>query len=83
MFLTVRLSRGATDALMVPEEALVPEQGNVFVYVVKDGVAEKRSVRMGQRRVGEVQVLEGLAAGELVVTEGTQKLRNGAAVSLP
>ncbi|MGB5103306.1 MAG: efflux RND transporter periplasmic adaptor subunit [Steroidobacteraceae bacterium] len=82
MFLTVRLSRGAVDALMVPEEALVPEQGNVFVYVVEDGVARKRSVRMGQRRVGEVQVLEGLAAGELVVTEGTQKLRDGAAVSL-
>jgi hypothetical protein len=30
-----------------------------------------------------VQVLEGLAAGELVVIEGTQKLRDGAAVTLP
>jgi len=82
MFLTVRLSRGAIDALMVPEEALVPEQGNMFVFVVKDGVAEKRQVRIGQRRVGDVQVAEGLAEGELVVTEGTQKLRDGAAVSL-
>ena len=82
MFLTVRLSRGAVDAVMVPEEALVPEQGNMFVFVVTDGVAEKRQVRIGQRRVGDVQVVEGLAAGELVVTEGTQKLRDGAAVSL-
>jgi membrane fusion protein, multidrug efflux system len=82
MFLTVRLSRGAVDALMVPEEALVPEQGNTFVFVVEDGVAEKRRVQIGQRRVGDVQVVEGLAAGEIVVTEGTQKLRDGAAVSL-
>jgi membrane fusion protein (multidrug efflux system) len=82
MFLTVRLSRAAADALLIPEEALVPEQGNVFVFVVKGEVAEKRQVRMGQRRVGEVQVLEGLADGELVVTEGTQKLRDGAAVRL-
>jgi len=82
MFLTVRLSRGAIDALLVPEEALVPEQGNVFVFVAKDGVAEKRSVRIGQRRVGDVQVVEGLVAGELVVTEGTQKLRDGAALRL-
>jgi len=82
MFLTVRLSRGAIDALMMPEEALVPEQGNMFVFVVTDGVAEKRQVRIGQRRVGDVQVAEGLAEGELVVTEGTQKLRDGAAVSL-
>ena len=82
MFLTVRLSRGAVDAVMVPEEALVPEQGDMFVFVVKDGVAEKRPVRIGQRRVGDVQVVEGLADGELVVTEGTQKLRDGAAVAV-
>ena len=82
MFLTVRLSRGAIDAVLVPEQALVPEQGNMFVYVVKDGIAAKRKLHLGQRRVGDVQVLDGLAAGELVVTEGTQKLRDGAAVTL-
>jgi membrane fusion protein (multidrug efflux system) len=82
MFLTVRLSRGAVDALLVPEEALVPEQGDMFVFVVKDGSAEKRLVHIGQRRVGDVQVLDGLAAGELVVTEGAQKLRDGSAVTV-
>lgn len=83
MFLTVRLSRGATDALLVPEHALVPEQGDVYVFVVKDETAEKRRIRTGQRRVGDVQVVDGLVAGELVVTEGTQKLRDGVAVRLP
>jgi len=82
MFLTVRLSRGAVDALLVPEQALVPEQGDVYVFVVRDGTASKRKLRLGERRVGDVQVLDGLAAGELVVTEGTQKLRDGAAVSV-
>jgi len=82
MFLTVRLSRGAVDALLIPEHALVPEQGDMYVFVVKDGSAEKRLVRIGQRRVGDVQVVEGLAAGELVVTEGVQKLRDGSAVTV-
>jgi membrane fusion protein (multidrug efflux system) len=82
MFLTVRLSRGAVDALLVPEHALVPEQGDMFVFVVTDGSVAKRRVRIGQRRVGEVQVAEGLAAGDQVVTEGTQKLRDGAPVTL-
>jgi membrane fusion protein (multidrug efflux system) len=82
MFLTTRLSRGAIDALLIPEQALVPEGGDVFVFVVSDGVAEKRKVQIGQRRVGEVQVVEGLASGEQVVTEGTQKLRDGSAVSV-
>jgi membrane fusion protein (multidrug efflux system) len=82
MFLTVRLSRGAVDALLIPEQALVPEGGQMFVFVVRDGVAEKRKVQIGQRRVGDVQVVDGLAGGDLVVTEGTQKLRDGAAVTL-
>jgi membrane fusion protein (multidrug efflux system) len=82
MFLTVRLARTASDVLLVPEHALVPEQGNVFVFVVAEGKAEKRKVQTGARQVGHVQVTDGLRAGELVVTEGTQKLRDGAAVRL-
>jgi membrane fusion protein (multidrug efflux system) len=82
MFLTVRLSRGVVDALLVPEQALVPEQGDMFVFVVEGGAAAKRLVRIGERRVGDVQVTTGLAVGELVVTEGTQRLRDGSAVSV-
>jgi len=82
MFLTVHLTRSESDVLLVPEEALVPEQGDVFVFVVRDGKAGKRRVHIGQRRVGAVQVIDGLAAGEMVVTEGTQKVRDGAAVQL-
>jgi len=66
----------------VPEESLVPEQGDVFVYVVQDGKASKRKIQTGQRAVGTVQVTDGLQAGEIVVTEGTQKLRDGASVSV-
>jgi membrane fusion protein (multidrug efflux system) len=82
MFLTVHMTRSESDVLLVPEEALVPEQGDVFVFVIRDGKAAKRLVHTGLRRVGAVQVLDGLAAGELVVTEGTQKLRDGAEVQV-
>ena len=82
MFLTVHLKRSESDVLLIPEEALVPEQGDVFVYVVADGKAVKRRVQIGQRRVGAVQVTDGLVAGEIVVTEGTQKLREGADVQV-
>jgi membrane fusion protein (multidrug efflux system) len=82
MFLTVKLVRGEADVLIVPEESLVPEQGDVYVYVVRDGVASKRKVQTGQRQVGTVQVVAGLEPGEFVVTEGTQKLRDGANVEV-
>jgi membrane fusion protein (multidrug efflux system) len=82
MFLTVHLKRSESDVLLIPEEALVPEQGDVYVFVVAGDAAAKRKVQIGQRRVGSVQVTDGLRPGELVVTEGTQKLRDGAAVQV-
>jgi membrane fusion protein (multidrug efflux system) len=54
----------------------------MFVFVVGDGRAEKRKIRLGERRVGNVQVVEGLAVGEMVVTEGTQKIRDGSPVAV-
>jgi len=66
----------------VPEEAIVPEQGEMYVFVVEDDRVEKRRIRLGERRVGNVQVVEGLAVGEMVVTEGTQKIRDGSLVAV-
>jgi membrane fusion protein (multidrug efflux system) len=81
MFLTVSLLKEDLQALMVPEEAIVPEGSKQFVFVVAaTGVAELREIRTGRRRPGEVEVLQGLAAGEQVITEGTQKVRNGQSV---
>jgi membrane fusion protein (multidrug efflux system) len=77
MFMTAKISAASAQALLIPEGALVPEQGKTFVFVVKDGVATKREVTIGRRRPGEVQVTTGLTLGERVVTEGTQKIRDG------
>jgi membrane fusion protein, multidrug efflux system len=41
------------------------------------GVASKREVSLGRRRPGQVQITEGLANGEKVIVEGTQKVRDG------
>jgi membrane fusion protein (multidrug efflux system) len=49
---------------------------------VRDDRVEKREVHIGQRRVGEVQIVAGLTVGEQVVTEGTQKLRDGVLVTV-
>ena len=81
MFLTVTLLKEVTDALMVPEAALVPDRSTQSVFVVdENGVAEKRLVRTGRRRPGQVEILDGLSPGEWVITQGTQKARDGQAV---
>jgi len=81
MFLTVSLERRDVVALMVPEQAIVPEQSRQFVFVLNDGnEVGKREVRTGRRRPGQVEILSGLQEGEKVITEGTQKVRAGTVV---
>jgi membrane fusion protein (multidrug efflux system) len=80
MFLTVDLSKERRDALLVPEEALVPEQARQYVYVVDGTVVAKREVRLGRREPGSVEITEGIVAGDRVVIEGAIKLRDGATI---
>jgi membrane fusion protein, multidrug efflux system len=80
MFLNVRLARDERDALIIPEAALVPEQSRQFVFVAAEGQAQRREVQIGTREPGRVEIVAGLQAGERVVVEGTQKIRDGVTI---
>jgi membrane fusion protein (multidrug efflux system) len=82
MFLTVHVRRPAGKALMIPEQALVPEGSHQYVYVVRNGVAARVEITIGRRRSGEVEVTKNLQSGDLLVVEGGEKLREGAAVNV-
>nr|WP_242480316.1 efflux RND transporter periplasmic adaptor subunit [Rhodovibrio sodomensis] len=80
-FVRVTLEFGnQANALMVPEEAIVPRGDARYLFKVVDGKAVETKVIVGQRRFGTVQVVSGLDAGDVVVTAGQMKLRDGAAV---
>jgi membrane fusion protein (multidrug efflux system) len=80
MFLNVALANDERQALLIPEEALTPEAERQYVFVVSGGKAERREVRIGGRSPGTVEIVAGLNAGEQVVIEGTQKVRDGSLV---
>lgn len=83
MFLTVTLLKDDVRSLMVPEQAIVPERSSQYIFVVgADNVVERREVHSGRRRPGEVEILDGLAPGERVIVEGTQKVRPGQQVTV-
>lgn len=83
MFLTVELLRRDVTALMIPEQSIVPEQSRQYVLVVDgDGFVSKREVRIGRRRPGQVEIVDGVQAGEIVVVEGTQKAMPGSQVKV-
>ena len=76
-----------SDANVVPEEAIVPDGAAPYVLRVVAGpeegsqVAKRTTVRLGARTPGFVEVVEGLAPGDVVVTAGQQRLqRDGMAV---
>jgi membrane fusion protein (multidrug efflux system) len=68
------------DVIMVPETALMPVGQDHFVYRVVNDKAVMTKVKVGQRRQGRVEVMEGLAKDATIVIEGAVKLRDGAAV---
>jgi membrane fusion protein, multidrug efflux system len=83
MFARVSLTLGTREnAIWIPEEAIVPRGQDSFVFRVIDGKAELVQVQTGTRKVGEVEITKGLAGGDLVVTEGTQRLAPGMQVSI-
>jgi membrane fusion protein (multidrug efflux system) len=82
MFLTVDLQRDRGEVLVAPEEAIVPERDEQYVFQVVDGKAVKRQVTLGRRVPGLVEVTGGISAGDLLITEGTHKVREGSVVEV-
>jgi membrane fusion protein, multidrug efflux system len=70
------------DALSVPEQAIVPQGDSQFVFRIVGGKAQLTKVVTGTRRDGRVEIVEGLAAGDEVVTAGQVKIRDGSAVAV-
>jgi multidrug efflux system membrane fusion protein len=84
-FVNVRLELNTIkDAVMVPVNALRHGNSGDFVYVLKeDKTVTVRPVKRGVATVDKVQVTEGLKLGEQVITEGADRLKEGAKVTLP
>ncbi len=81
MFVRVRLIFASREnVLTIPEQALVPAAQGTTVFAVIDGKVKQTPVRTGQRQAGSVEIVEGLKAGDSVVTAGQLKLRDGAPV---
>ena len=83
MFARVRLLFSDDhDSVAIPEQSLIPVGDEQYLFKVVDGRAQRFKVDIGQRREGQVEVLQGLTAGDVVVTAGQLKLRDGSPVKI-
>ena len=83
MFARVSLVLGERkNAMLVPEQAIVPRGNENFVFRIVDGKAVLAKVELGARRTGEVEIVKGLSAGDSIVVDGQLKLKPGVPVKI-
>ena len=76
MFMTISLSVATrANAIVVPEDALVAEGVRQFVFVVVDGRAQRREIKLGVRMQGNVEIASGIGAEDSVIVRGLQRIR--------
>jgi membrane fusion protein (multidrug efflux system) len=82
MFARIKIDLGIRpDSILVPERAVAELQGKNFVWVIgSDSKAVQQAVKVGRPIAENLLILEGLKAGERIVVEGLQKVREGALV---
>lgn len=82
-FARVQASAGAVkDAVLIPEGAIERRGEEEYVFVVSDGVAVETVIGTGMREGNKVEVTHGVKAGDLVVTAGQFKVRDGDEVKI-
>ena len=69
------------ERVVVPQVALIADQQGIYVFAVEDGKAVVKRLKLGPAKGGSSIVLEGLNGGEMIVVQGTQNLKPGAAVT--
>lgn len=85
MFARVTVNFGSNNSVVIPDVAVVKQQGSGerFVYVLnEDGTVTYRKVVLGRRMDAEYEVLEGLSDGAKVVTGGQIRLKDGIKVTV-
>ncbi len=61
------------DVLLVERGPFVDNEGGRYAYVVDDGIAERRPIRIGATSISDIEIVEGLSEGQRIVISGTDR----------
>jgi membrane fusion protein (multidrug efflux system) len=77
----VKLESGTPEErALVSQGSIIADQGGLYVFVVEDGKAARRTVKIGTTVGTDVVVRDGLAEGDMVIVDGLERVRPGAPV---
>ena len=82
MLINISVLLQVEKILQLPESTIIPIEDKHYVFVVNEEKAVRKSIEIGRRHPGMVEVISGLVENEQVVVEGALKLRDGSAVSI-
>ena len=82
ILLNIKVIYDERDSISIPEESLIIQGDNKFVYLIDNNVLIRKNVKVGLRNFGKVEILSGLEIGDNIVAEGTNKVRNKAKVKI-
>lgn len=82
LLMRVNISSNPRQAILIPEEAILSQARNNFVFTTDGHTATRKQVTLGTRRPGLVEITQGLDAGDTIITHGHMNLTSGAAINL-
>ena len=82
MMAKVKIPLNKREVFVVPEGAIIQDDDKTYVYKVLDSVSRKFEVKIGKRKKGVVEIIEGIKVNESIIFEGTNKIKDGSKVSI-
>ncbi|CAL1516946.1 efflux RND transporter periplasmic adaptor subunit [Chitinophaga sp. MM2321] len=76
------LNSQSGDRLIIPYKAITEQMGEYFVFVAKDSIAAQQKVHLGPKLRDRVVIMDGIQAGDKIITEGFQRLRDGGRIQI-
>lgn len=76
------LNTASGNQLVIPFKAVVEQMGEYFVFVAQDTIAKQHKIKIGPKVSSNIVVLSGIKEGDKIITDGLQKLRDGAHITL-
>ena len=74
-------NKNAPNTIIIPYKCIVEQLGEYFVYQVKDTIALQKKVALGDKINGDVVVTSGIKTGDIIVSDGVQKLKDSSAIN--
>lgn len=76
------LNEQSGDRLIIPYKAITEQMGEYFVFVAKDSVAAQQKVHLGPKLGDKIVIMDGVQAGDKIIVEGFQRLRDGGKIQI-